>query len=134
MKIQLYRNVKQRHYKECFTPKQPKDFKTKQELLVNKDNIQKLTEKWEFYYFDLEKEVTYPFFITVDEIKNDFKKEINFLSVIESEFEELITIPEIKELIDSQRVAISRSMSTLASTFEFLDTYQPFEPYYQKLS
>ncbi|MBH8554063.1 hypothetical protein I8751_17165 [Nostocaceae cyanobacterium CENA357] len=135
MKIQLSRNVKQRHYKEYFTPKQPKDFKAKQELLANKENIYKLPDKnWEFCYFDLEKEVTYPFFITVDEIKNDFRKEINFLSVIESEFEELITIPEIKELIDSQRVAISRSMSTLASTFEFLDTYQPFEPYYQRLS
>jgi hypothetical protein len=66
--------------------------------------------------------VTYQFFITNDETKNDFREEINFLIVIESEFEELITIPEIKELIDSQRVAISRSMSK----FEYLDTYQHF--------
>ncbi|MDM9583791.1 hypothetical protein [Nostoc sp. GT001] len=135
MKIKLYDDVKQRHYKECIPLNQPKDFKAGQELLVNKENIYKLPDKnWEVCYFDLEKEVTYPFLITHDEIKNDSRKEINFLIVIESEFEELITIPEIKELIDSQRVAISRSMTTLASTFEFLDTYQPFEPYYQRLS
>ncbi|MEH2463055.1 hypothetical protein [Nostoc sp.] len=134
MKIKLSDDVKQRHYKECIPLNQPKDFKGAEELLVNRGNIQKLPNKWEFCYFDLEKEVTYPFFITNDETKNDFRKEINFLIVIESEFEELITIPEIKELIDSQRVAISRSLTTLASTFEFLDTYQPFEPYYQRLS
>ncbi|MEH2316358.1 hypothetical protein [Nostoc sp.] len=100
-------------------------------MLVNKENIYKLPDKnWELCYSDLEKEVTYPFVITHDEIKNNLKKEINFLNVIESEFEELITIPEIKELIDSQRVAIF--LSTIR--FEFLDTYQPFQPYYQRLS
>lgn len=131
MKIQLSHDVKDKPYKECITPKQGKNFKAGQELLINKENIYKLPDKnWEICYFDLEKEVTYPFFITHDEIKNDFRKEINFLIVIESEFEELITIPEIKELIDSQRVATSRSMTT----FEYLDTYQRFQSFYERLS
>ncbi|MHC5717495.1 MAG: hypothetical protein ACYTX0_36635 [Nostoc sp.] len=131
MKIQLSHDVKDKPYKECITPKQGKNFKAGQELLVNVENIQKLPDKWEFCYFDLEKQVTYQFYITHDEIKNDSREEINFLLiVIESEFEELITIPEIKELIDSQRVAIFLTMTT----FEFLDTYQPFERYYKRLS
>ncbi|MFN6559771.1 MAG: hypothetical protein RMY28_008180 [Nostoc sp. ChiSLP01] len=134
MKIKLSDDVKRKHYKECIPLNQGKNFKAGQELLVNVENIHKLPDKWEFCYFDLEKEVTYPFCITHEEIKNDSRKEINFLIVIESEFKELITIPEIKELIDYQRVAISRSMTTSATTFEFLDTYQPFERYYQSLS
>jgi hypothetical protein len=123
MKIKLSHDVKQRHYKECIFLNQAKDFEAAQELLVNLENIKKLADKWEFCYFDLEKEVTYPFCITHDEIKNNSREEINFLIVIESEFEELIKIPEIKELIDYQRVATSRSITTSATTFEFLARY-----------
>ncbi|MEH1947667.1 MAG: hypothetical protein V7K77_12060 [Nostoc sp.] len=130
-----YANLEKKYYEFADQSKRQINDLTRQHALdeVEKDyveNIQKLPDKWEFCYFDLEKEVTYQFYITHDEIKNDSRKEINFLIVIESEFEELITIPEIKELIDSQRVAIFITMTT----FEFLDTYQPFERYYQRLS
>jgi hypothetical protein len=133
MKIKLSRNVEKRHYIENIPFNQGKDFKAGQELIVKKENIQKLQNgDWQICYFDLDKEVTYPFIITQDEIKNSTTKELLCLSVIESEFEELIKIPSIKELIDSEKVVIYLYSSKTIS--ESLYTYEPFQAYYKKLA
>ncbi|AFZ26320.1 hypothetical protein Cylst_4221 [Cylindrospermum stagnale PCC 7417] len=133
MKIKLSHNVYARHYIENKPFNQPQDFQAGQELIVNKENIQNLPNgDWQICYFDSDKEVTYPFIITQDEIKIVTTKEILCLSVIESEFEELIKIPRIKELIDSEKVVIYLYDSD--NVCESLDTYEPFQTYYKKLS
>ncbi|HCQ23210.1 MAG: hypothetical protein AN481_04130 [Aphanizomenon flos-aquae LD13] len=134
MKIKLSHNVKQRHYIEDVPLNQPKNFNAEQELTIKSQNIKKLTNgNWQFCYSDSKQhqQLTYPFHITQDEIKNKTTTEILCLSVVESEFEELIKIQSIKELIDSEKVVIYLYSSN--TTCQPLYFYQNFKAYYQKL-
>lgn len=130
MKIQIHRNLHQRHREN--NPGLAKNFQAGEELPVERENIQKLLSgEWEFCYFDSDKRVTYPFYITLNEIKNGTTEQINHLLVKENEFEELIKIPEIKELIDLDRVMIK---PTPNDHYSSLFSYEPFLLYYEKLS
>lgn len=130
MKIKIYQNISLRHRENI--PGLARNFKIGEELPVERNNIQKLLSgKWEFCYFDSDQRITYPFYITLNEIKNGTTEPINHLLVHKNEFEELIKIPEIKELIDLDRVMIK---PTHYDPYFSLFSYEPFLPYYEKLS